>query len=102
MSFKGIVTRKQENTGVTLRAKIVTDNKKKSVKKDYKITILANDISDREACMRDLVNTQERLYSQNIGNLDGTTNLRLNTMGQYGTNIIYEIINDGNFSNVSK
>ena len=102
MSFKGIVTRKQENTGVTLRAKIVTDNKKKSVKKDYKITILANDISDREACMRDLVNTQERLYSQNIGNLDGTTNLRLNTMGQYGTNILYEIINDGNFSNVSK
>ena len=32
MSFIGIVTRKEQDTGVTLEAKIVTPNKKKATK----------------------------------------------------------------------
>ena len=37
MSFKGIVTRKDEDTGVNLLAKIVTPNKKRSTKKIFAV-----------------------------------------------------------------
>ena len=92
MAFKGIVTRKDKDTGVTLLAKIVTENKKKSVKQQYKVRIMANGLSDSEACSRDLVDKKNDFMSKNVYDLIQDLNFSPN--GKYGTSIKYEIIDD--------
>lgn len=92
MSFKGIVTRKEKDTGVTLLAKVVSPNKKKSTKKQYKIRVIANGMSDREACNRDLIWMKNNFYEQGVVDLQSSLNFI--PIGQYGTNIAYNIVND--------
>lgn len=92
MAFKGIVTRKEKDTGVTLMAKVVSPNKKKSLRKYYKIKVIANGISDREACNRDLIWMKNNLYEQGVNDLQQSLNFI--PIGQHGTNISYNIVND--------
>ena len=92
MSFKGLVTRKEEDTGVTLMAKVVTANKKKSQKKQYKVRVIANGMSDRECCNRDLTYVKNNFYEQGISDL--VNSLNFIPVGPHGTNIVYNIVND--------
>ena len=55
MSFKGIITRKDKDHEVSLLAKVVTANKKKSAKKEFRLVVSSNGLSDTESCSRAVV-----------------------------------------------
>ena len=92
MSFKGLITRKDKDTGVTLLAKVVSPNRKKSQKKMYRIRVIASGISDREACNRDLIFVKNSFYEQGIDDLEN--NLNFIPIGPNGTSITYNLVND--------
>lgn len=95
MSFKGIVTRKDKETGVDLLAKIVTENKKKSAKKTYKVRVASNGLSDTECCSRAVTIKKEEVSKAGPGGADDlTVSINLNALGAHGTTLTYKIIND--------
>lgn len=91
MSFKGIVTRKDEDTGVNLLAKIVTPNKKKSTKKTFSVKVKANALSDFECCVIDLATARSKILS-GINTSDVKSNVPMSYYGENGTTISYKII----------
>lgn len=95
MSFKGIVTRKDKETGVDLMAKIVTENKKKSMKKTYKVRVASNGLSDTESCSRAVILKKDEVSKAGPGGADDlTVGINLNTLGAFGTTLSYKITND--------
>lgn len=99
MSFKGIVTRKDKETGVDLLAKIVTANKKKSTRESYRVRIAASGLSDTECCSRAVTRKKEEVQGVLPGGAeDLTTNLNLSSLGEYGTTLTYKIVNDNDDS----
>lgn len=95
MSFKGIVTRKDKETGVDLLAKIVTENKKKSAKKTYKVRVASNGLSDTECCSRAVTIKKEEVSKAGPGGADDlTVSINLNALGAHGTTLTYKIVND--------
>lgn len=95
MSFKGIVTRKDKETGVDLLAKIVTENKKKSTKKTYKVRVASNGLSDTECCSRAVIIKKEEVSKAGPGGAeDLTVSINLNALGAFGTTLTYKIVND--------
>lgn len=65
MSFIGIVTRKEETTGVDLEAKIVTGNKKKSARKRFPVRVKENAIDDYTRCMIDNATAKNKILAMN-------------------------------------
>jgi hypothetical protein len=57
MSYIGVIHRKDTDTGVTARAKIVTPDKKKAVSHNYKITVKAKKKSVFEQVVEDVIST---------------------------------------------
>ncbi len=95
MSFKGIVTRKDKETGVDLLAKIVTENKKKSAKKTYKVRVASNGLSDTESCSRAVILKKDEVSKAGPGGADDlTVSINLNALGAFGTTLTYKITND--------
>ena len=93
MSFVGLVTRKEEDTGVSLMAKIVTPNKKRSAKKIFKVKVKANALDDYSCCVIDHATAKSRIEnSQDMLNL--IDDLTLPYSGVNGTTISYAIINN--------
>lgn len=93
MSFIGLITRKEKDTGVSLRAKIVTPNKKKSAEKIFKVKVKANALDDYSCCVIDLATVKEKLEtSQDMSQLINNVTLTYN--GANGTTISYKIIDD--------
>lgn len=93
MSFIGLVTRKEEDTGVTLRAKIVTPNKKRFQTKDFKVKVKANALDDYSCCVIDHATAKNRIEnSQDMLNL--IDDLTLPYSGSNGTTISYNVINN--------
>ena len=90
MSFIGLVTRKEKDTGVTLLAKIVTPSKKKSAKKAFKVKVKANALDDYSCCVIDHATVKSRL--ENSQDLTGMIeDIVLSYNGVNGTTISYEI-----------
>lgn len=90
MSFVGLVTRKEKDTGVTLLAKIVTPNKKKSAKKAFKVKVKANALDDYSCCVIDHATVKTRLEnSQELGAM--IEDIVLSYNGVNGTTISYEM-----------
>lgn len=91
MSFVGLVTRKEKDTGVSLMAKIVTPNKKKSTKKIIKVKVKANALDDYACCVIDHATAINKIdSSQDMNQLIDDVNLMYN--GENGTTISYRII----------
>ena len=63
MSFVGLVTQKDEPTGVSLMAKVVTANKKKSTKKVFDVSVKANSLNDFSCCVIDHATIVDKLNS---------------------------------------
>ena len=97
MSFKGIVTRKDEDTGVNLLAKIVTPNKKRSTKKIFSVKVKANSLSDFECCVID-VSTARSKITKGINIVDVRSDVPMSYYGENGTTISYKIIDVDNDS----
>ncbi len=95
MSFKGIVTRKDEDTGVNLLAKIVTPNKKKSTKKVFSVKVKANSLSDFECCVIDVSAARSKIAS-GINIVDVRSDIPMSYYGENGTTISYKIIDVDN------
>lgn len=57
MSYIGVIHRKDTDTGVTARAKIVTPDKKKATSHNYKITVKAKKKSVFEQVVEDVIST---------------------------------------------
>lgn len=94
MSFKGIVTRKDQDAGVTLEAKIVTPNKVKATKQRFKVRVKKSGLSDYECCVLDQETVRKKLSSQqNLTSLTSDVSLTYN--GDNGTKITYEIEDTG-------
>lgn len=91
MSFIGIVTRKDENTGVTLRAKIVTPSKRKSITKDFKIKIKANGMDDYQCCILACSNAKARMEKDKDKNNVINGDISMSIYGEYGTSISYKL-----------
>lgn len=90
MSFIGLVTRKEKDTGVTLLAKIVTPSKKKSARKAFKVKVKANALDDYSCCVIDHATIKNRLEnSQDLGAM--VEDITLSYNGIHGTTIRYEI-----------
>jgi len=53
MSFVGLVTRKEKDTGVSLMAKVVTESKIKFARKAFKVKVKANALDDFTCCVVD-------------------------------------------------
>lgn len=95
MSFKGVVTRKDKETSVDLLAKIVTENKKKSAKKTYKVRVASNGLSDTESCSRAVIMKKEEISKAGPGGADDlSVSVNLNSLGAFGTTLMYKITND--------
>lgn len=93
MSFKGIVTRKEQDTGITLMSKVVTPNKKKSTKKNFLVRVKANSLDDYSCCVIDHASTVSKLNSQDLSNL--LSDLALVYNGVNGTKIEYSVVDLG-------
>ena len=92
MSFKGLVTRKDEDTGVSLLAKIVTPNKKKSTKKTFAVKVKANALSDFECCVIDLATARSKILN-GVDTTNVKTDVPMSYYGENGTTLSYNIIN---------
>ena len=97
MSFKGIVTRKDKDTGVNLLAKIVTPNKKKSTKKIFSVKVKANSLSDFECCVIDVSAARSKII-KGINIADIRSDVPMSYYGENGTTISYKIIDIDNDS----
>lgn len=94
MSFVGLVTRKEEDTGVTLLAKVVTPNKQRSAKKTFKVKVKANSLDDYSCCVIDHATAKSKIEnSQDLDNLISDISLPYN--GVNGTSISYKVVNTG-------
>lgn len=91
MSFVGLVTRKDKATGVSLMAKVVTANKKKSAKKVFKVSVKANALDDLTCCVIDHSTVISKINSsQDMGQIIEDINLVYS--GINDTAITYRII----------
>lgn len=92
MSFVGIVTRKEEETGVELEAKIVTENRKKSSKQRFTVRVKANAMDDYTRCMLDNAAAKNKILTMNDTNAV-TTDITASMMysGQHDTKTSYKI-----------
>ena len=93
MSFIGIVTRKEQDTGVTLEAKIVTPNKKKATRQKFKVKVKKTGLSDYECCVLDQATVRNKLNKQDLTAVKEDINFTYN--GENGTKIEYSIENTG-------
>lgn len=94
MAFIGLVTQKDKPTGVTLMAKIVTANKKKSAKKMFKVSVKPNALDDLSCCVIDHGTAIDKINSSCDTNriID---NITLSYSGINGTTISYSIVDVG-------
>lgn len=91
MAFVGLVTQKDKPTGVSLMAKIVTANKKKSIKKQFKVSVKPNALDDLSCCVIDHGTVVDKLNNlQDMNNI--TEDVILSYNGINGTSISYRII----------
>ena len=91
MSFVGLVTRKDKPTGVSLMAKIVTANKKKSAKKVFKVSVKANALDDFTCCVIDHGTAVDKINtSQDMTKV--TEDISLTYSGINDTTISYRIV----------
>lgn len=91
MSFIGIVTRKEQDTGVTLEAKVVTPNKKKYAKKKFKVKVKADALDDLTCCILDQATQVNKLNAQNeMNNIISSINAMAYS-GEHATTISYAI-----------
>ena len=93
MSFVGLVTRKDKPTGVSLMAKIVTANKKKSAKKVFKVSVKANALDDFTCCVLDHSTAVDKINAQEVTKIAGDVSLTYS--GIHDTSISYRIIDIG-------
>lgn len=91
MSFIGLVTRKEKDTGVSLLAKVVTQSKNKSAKKVFKVKVKANALDDFSCCVIDHATIVNKINTtQNMNEL--TNDVIFSYNGINGTTITYRII----------
>jgi len=91
MSFIGLVTRKEKDTGVSLMAKVVTKNKTKSAKKIFKVKVKANALDDFSCCVIDHATAVNKINTAQ--DMNGLTNdVIFSYNGINGTTITYRII----------
>ena len=91
MSFVGLVTRKDKPTGVSLMAKVVTANKKKSAKKVFKVSVKANALDDFTCCVLDHSSAVDKINaSQDMSQI--IEDISLIYSGINDTTISYRII----------
>ena len=94
MSFVGLVTQKDKPTGVSLMAKVVTANKKKSSKKVFKVSVKPNALDDFTCCVIDHGTVVSKINSsQNMNQIIEDVNLVYS--GINDTTITYRIIDVG-------
>lgn len=95
MSFIGLVTRKDKDTGVNLLAKVVTPSKKKSGKKAFKVKVKANALDDFSCCVIDHATAKNNIEnSQDLSAVMNDFNFTYN--GINGTNISYRLVDTTN------
>lgn len=91
MSFIGLVTRKEKDTGVSLMAKVVTKSKKKSAKKILKVKVKANALDDFSCCVIDHAAIVNKINSsQDMSQI--VNDIVFSYNGANGTTITYRII----------
>lgn len=91
MAFVGLVTRKDKPTGVSLMAKVVTANKKKSARKVFKVSVKANGLDDFSCCVLDHATAVDKINSsQDMSQI--VDDMSLIYSGINGTSISYRII----------
>lgn len=91
MAFVGLVTQKDKPTGVSLMAKVVTENKKKSAKKVFKVSVKANALDDFSCCVLDHGTAVDKINSlQNMNKINEDISLVFS--GLNGTTISYRIV----------
>lgn len=93
MSYIGVVHRKDTDTGVTVKAKIVTPNKRKATEKNYKVTVKAETISDYTCCVIDNSTAKQKIVNSGIPMDDITESIGsyFTTAGLNGTKSTYYI-----------
>ncbi len=92
MSFVGLVTRKDKATGVSLMAKVVTANKKRSAKKIFPVSVKANAMDDFTCCMIDHAAAVEQITTT-YDMLNLKSDIALVYKGANNTVITYGIVN---------
>lgn len=94
VGFIGFVTRKDKDTGVTLRAKIVTPNKKLATVKDFRVKVKANALDDYSCCVIDHATMKKIIENtQDLESLSESFQFLYN--GEHGTTISYSIQGKG-------
>ena len=94
-SFIGFVTRKDVQTGLTLRAKIVTPSGKKYASQDFKLMVKATGLSDMTSCILDLNAVMSSLTEKGITTVTQNITSVMPNSGERGTSISYEFENIG-------
>ena len=91
MSFVGLVTQKDKPTGVSLMAKVVTANKKKSAKKVFKVSVKPNALDEFTCCVIDHSTVVDKINSsQDMSQIVEDVNLIYS--GINDTTVSYRII----------
>lgn len=91
MAFVGLITKKDKPTGVSLMAKVVTENKKKSAEKIFKVSVKASGLDDFSCCVLDHAVVVDKINSsQDMTQL--VEDISLIYSGVNGTTISYKII----------
>lgn len=92
MRLKGIITRKENDTGVTLRAKIISPNGQISATKDFKVRALKNALSDLTCVIIDSATAEKKVNANNDFS-DVKDDLKgLDYTGEHNTKIEYRVI----------
>lgn len=94
MSFVGLVTRKEKDTGVSLMAKVVTPSKLKFARKTFKVKVKANALDDFSCCVIDHEVAVDKVNkTQDMSKV--IDDIALSYNGINGTTVSYKVIDVG-------
>ncbi len=91
MAFVGFITRKEQDTGVHLRAKIVTPSKKNYGYKEFPVRVKADALDDYSCCVIDHNTTKKNLEKNTLDDLRESITGMTQYRGANGTKIEYTI-----------
>ena len=106
MSYEGIVSRKDTDRGVTLRAKVVTPNKLKADVKTYDVTVEGLPLSAYDKAMFDAEYVKNQVYNE-LGQEEGIKNVAQSIgelvapVGPNGSTISCDLVNTPSFSPIT-
>ena len=93
-NFVGVVTQQDEQTGVTLRARVTSPKGHYTAYQDFKCMVKKSGLTDEQAVMTDLNTISNKLLANGVTGITSNLTAYMPTVGENGTNVKYTVTGD--------